>query len=64
MHHTLIIKSDTFFKIGGYDERYPPSGAEPVEIRERLKNAGLELRMLNIRLKHLRDTWDKNIDLQ
>jgi len=57
--HILIIKRDTFFNIGGYDERYPPRGAEAVEIRERLKKTGLELKMLNIHLKHLRDTWDK-----
>jgi glycosyltransferase involved in cell wall biosynthesis len=57
--HILIVERDTFFNIGGYDERYPPRGAEPVEIRERLKKAGLELKMLNIQLKHLRDTWDE-----
>ena len=57
--HILIVKRNTFFNIGGYDERYPPRGAEAVEIRERLKKTGLELKMLNIYLKHLRDTWDK-----
>lgn len=57
--HILIIKRDIFFTIGGYDERYPPRGAEAVEIRERLKKWGLELKMININLKHLRDTWDE-----
>jgi hypothetical protein len=30
-----------------------------VETRERLKSLGYELRMLDIPLKHLRDTWDR-----
>ncbi|MCR8486933.1 MAG: glycosyltransferase family 2 protein [Crenarchaeota archaeon] len=57
--HILIIKREVFLRLGGYDERYPPRGAEAVEIRERLKNAGLELKMLDIKLKHLRDTWNE-----
>jgi len=48
-----------YFRAGGYDERHPLRGAEAVEIRERLKSLGYELRMLDISLKHLRDTWDK-----
>lgn len=54
--HILIVKREIFFKMGGYDERYPPRGAEAVEIRERLKKLGLELRMIKMNLKHLRDT--------
>jgi glycosyltransferase involved in cell wall biosynthesis len=58
--HILIVKSDIFFKIGGYDERYPLRGSEDTEIRERLKKAGLELKTLNIELKHLREqAYDK-----
>jgi hypothetical protein len=48
-----------YFRAGGYDERHPLRGAEPVEIRERLKSLGYELKMLDISLKHLRDTWDR-----
>jgi glycosyltransferase involved in cell wall biosynthesis len=57
--HILIVSSEVFFRAGGYDERHPVRGAEPVEIRERLKSMGYELRMLDISLKHLRDTWDR-----
>lgn len=57
--HILIVKSDLFFRAGGYDERHPYIGGEAVEIRECLKSLGLELRMLEISLKHLRNTWDK-----
>jgi len=58
--HILIIKSEIFFKIGGYDERYPLRGSEDTEMREKLKKAGLELKTLNIELKHLREqAYDK-----
>jgi glycosyltransferase involved in cell wall biosynthesis len=57
--HILIVSSEVFFRAGGYDERHPVRGAEAVEIRERLKGMGYELRMLDISLKHLRDTWDR-----
>jgi glycosyltransferase involved in cell wall biosynthesis len=57
--HILIVSSEVFFRAGGYDERHPVRGAEAVEIRERLKSLNYELRMLDIPLKHLRDTWDK-----
>ncbi len=57
--HILIVGSEAFFRAGGYDERHPLRGAEAVEIRERLKSVGLEMRVLDISLKHLRDTWDK-----
>jgi len=62
--HILIIRSDIFFKIGGYDERYPLRGSEDTEIRERLKKAGLELEILDIGLKHLREqAYDKRRQL-
>jgi hypothetical protein len=57
--HILIVSSEVFFRTGGYDERHPVRGAEAVEIRERLKSLGYELRMLDIPLKHLRNTWDR-----
>jgi predicted glycosyltransferase involved in capsule biosynthesis len=57
--HILIVNRDVFFRAGGYDERHPLRGAEAVEIRERLKSLGYELKMLDISLKHLRDTWDR-----
>jgi glycosyltransferase involved in cell wall biosynthesis len=53
------LDSPPYFRAGGYDERHPLRGAEAVEIRERLKSLGYELRMLDISLKHLRDTWDR-----
>ena len=57
--HILILNREDFFRAGGYDERHPRRGAEAVEIRERLKSLGLELRLLEMPLKHLRDTWDR-----
>ncbi len=57
--HILIIRSDVFFKVGGYDERHLVRGAEAVEIRERLRNMGVNVNLLDIKLVHLRDTWDK-----
>jgi glycosyltransferase involved in cell wall biosynthesis len=57
--HILIVSSEVYFRAGGYDERHPLRGAEAVEIRERLKSLGYELKMLDISLKHLRDTWDR-----
>jgi glycosyltransferase involved in cell wall biosynthesis len=57
--HILIVSNEVFFRAGGYDERHPVRGAEAVEIRERLKSMGYELRMPDISLKHLRDTWDR-----
>ena len=61
--HILIINREGFFRSGGYDERHPLRGAEPVEIRERLKSLGLEFRPIEILLRHLRDTWDKKHSL-
>jgi len=58
--HILIVNRECFFLVGGYDERHPKRGAEAVEIRERLKFFGLSLRILNIELKHLRNTWSRN----
>lgn len=57
--HILIVRSEVFFRAGGYDERHPVRGAEPVEIRERLRYMGMSVIFLDIRLAHLRDTWDK-----
>jgi glycosyltransferase involved in cell wall biosynthesis len=57
--HILIVSSEVYFRAGGYDERHPLRGAEAMEIRERLKSLGYELKMLDISLKHLRDTWDR-----
>jgi hypothetical protein len=57
--HILIVDKDVFFRAGGYDERHPLRGAEAVEIKERLKSMGYELRMLDISLKHLRDMWNR-----
>ena len=57
--HILIVHREDFLRAGGYDERHPRRGAEAVEIRERLKSLGLEFKLLEMPLKHLRDTWDK-----
>jgi glycosyltransferase involved in cell wall biosynthesis len=57
--HILIVRSDVFFRVGGYDERHPIRGAEAVEIRERLRHMGVSVNLLDIRLVHLRDTWDR-----
>jgi predicted glycosyltransferase involved in capsule biosynthesis len=53
--HILIVSGEVYFRAGGYDERHPLRGAEAVEIRERLKSLGYELKMLDISVKHLRD---------
>jgi len=57
--HILIVHREDFLRAAGYDERHPRRGAETVEIRERLKSLGLEFKLLEMPLKHLRDTWDK-----
>ena len=57
--HILIVHREDFLRAGGYDERHPRRGAEAVEIRERLKSLGLEFKLLEMPLKHLRDTWDR-----
>lgn len=55
--HLLIIKSDFFFDVGGYDERLKPTMGETVELKLRLLRKGLttsQLEPQSIKLEHLK----------
>jgi hypothetical protein len=41
--HLLIVRSDIFISVGGYDERYKPTMGETIELR---------LRLLRLRVAH------------
>jgi hypothetical protein len=62
--HILIIDRETFFRMGGYDERYGLPGNWDVELRERLKFYGFRMRPFpyeRVKPKHLRPSiWNKS----
>jgi hypothetical protein len=62
--HILIIDRETFFRMGGYDERYGLPGNWDVELRERLKFYGFRMRPFpyeRVKPRHLRPSiWNKS----
>jgi GT2 family glycosyltransferase len=56
--HLLIVRSDIFISVGGYDERYKPTMGETIELRLRLLRRGytqIPFSPNDIQLIHLKE---------
>jgi glycosyltransferase involved in cell wall biosynthesis len=56
--HLLIVRSDIFISVGGYDERYKPTMGETIELRLRLLRLGctqIPFSPNDIQLIHLKE---------